>query len=137
MVGGEHRALLGESGYNGNESHLLDRFVADPTGKPPLCDPDRFDQVLESMVADHAPRVFAIVQEYGDRVDARIAAWGIAFDDRAEVIDTDGCLRMGLHTPEEALFGFHVGTHIHPRLIWFNPHATTPDDEDTENADID
>jgi hypothetical protein len=72
--------------------------------------------------------MFAIVEEYGERVDAWIAGWGMAFDDRAEVISVQGGLRMSLRSPENALRGFGFGTHIKPRLVWVNPDAATPTD---------
>lgn len=55
--------------------HPLDAFVADPSGMTPLCDEPMFASIVESTVADESPRLFAIVQEYGERVDCRIAAW--------------------------------------------------------------
>ncbi|MDV6014772.1 hypothetical protein F8178_20150 [Haloechinothrix sp. LS1_15] len=99
----------------------------------PLCSEELFAEVLEGMVADAAPRVFAIVQEYGDRVDARIAGWGMAFDDRADVVSVDCGLRMSLSAPEQALRGFRVGNRIGARLVWYNPDAATPDWEDEDD----
>jgi hypothetical protein len=68
--------------------HPLDLFVADPSGKPPMCSAEEFVVVTEDLVADEAPRLFAVLQEYGERVDVRIAAWGMAFGERVEVIST-------------------------------------------------
>ncbi|SNR68065.1 hypothetical protein SAMN06265360_11495 [Haloechinothrix alba] len=107
--------------------HPLDRLVPDPSGKAPLCDEETFAAILSGIVADEAPRLFAVVQEYGRRVDARIAGWGLAFDDRAEVVSIDGALRMKLNAPEEALRGFGFGSHVSGRLVWFDPDAVTPD----------
>lgn len=135
MVTGGQQAEIGESHHDELVPHPLDQFVPDPTGKRPLCGEEQFSRILEGMVADNAPRLFAIVQEYGDRVDARIAAWGIAFGHRADIIDTDGSLHMGLQEPEDALPGFHFGTHILPRLVWFNPDAATPDEDEKNDID--
>jgi hypothetical protein len=55
------------------------------------------------MVADEAPRLFAVVQEYGERVDGQIAAWGMAFADHAEVVSVKRGMRMSLQAPEKAL----------------------------------
>ncbi|MGH3423288.1 MAG: hypothetical protein ACRDO8_01090 [Nocardioidaceae bacterium] len=115
--------------------HPLDAYVPDPSGRRPLCDEPRFAAILEGMVADAAPRLFALVQEYGDRVDARIAGWGMAFDDRAEVASVDGSIRMGLAEPEDALVGFGFGTHIRARLVWFNPDAATPEGEEEDEEE--
>lgn len=103
----------------------LDKPLADPATRAPLCEETEFNKLIESMVADFAPRLFAVVQEYGDRVDARIAAWGIAFDDHAAVVGVDGGLWMSLQAPENALRGFAWGSHITPRLVWVNPDAAT------------
>lgn len=47
-------------------------------------------------MADEVPRLFAVVQEYGKRVDGRIAAWGLAFEDCAEVVRLDSVGRLSL-----------------------------------------
>ncbi|GDY34091.1 hypothetical protein [Gandjariella thermophila] len=109
----------------GRQRHPLDAFVPDPSGIPPLCGEPQFAAILESMVADEAPRLFAIVQEYGERVDAEIAAWGMAFADHAEVVSVDRRLRMSLRKPETALRLFGFGSHIRARLVWFNRDAST------------
>ncbi len=110
-------------------SHPLDVFVPDPTGMTPLCDEGEFAALIENMVADEAPRLFAVVQEYGQRVDGVIAAWGIAFEDHAEVVSADGRLYLRLQAPQHAVRRFHVGTHIRAHLVWFNPNAATPADD--------
>lgn len=51
------------------------------------------------MVTDEAPQLFAIIQEYGERVDGRIAAWGMSFDDHAEVVSVARGVRGSLRTP--------------------------------------
>lgn len=71
--------------------------------------------------------LFAVVQEYGERVDAVIAAWGMAFDDHAEVVAHE--LRMSVRSPESALRTFAGGPHIRARLVWFNPGAATVYDD--------
>jgi hypothetical protein len=47
--------------------HPLDAAVPDPSGLTPLCDEPQFAAILDSMVADEAPWLFAVVQEYGER----------------------------------------------------------------------
>jgi hypothetical protein len=108
--------------------HPLDQLIPDPSGMAPLTDEPGFVAILESMVADEAPRLFAVVQEYGKRVDARIAAWGIAFDDHAEVVARG--VQGRLRAPEDALRFFNRGSHVRARLVWFNPDAATPPDDD-------
>jgi hypothetical protein len=120
------RSIATDQGQGGVNS--LDQFIPDPTGRQPLCDEVEFAEVLQGMVADNAPQLFAVVQEYGQRVDARIAGWGLAFDDHAEVVSVDGQLRMKLTAPEQGLRGFHFGSHIRARLVWFKSNAMTSHD---------
>lgn len=112
----------------------LDTLVHDPPELGPLCDEEEFAAILEGMVADEAPRLFAVIQEYGERADGWIAAWGMKFDDRTEIISVEGGMRMTLQAPEAALRGFAWSSHIRSRLVWFNPDATTPAAEDDEAA---
>lgn len=114
--------------------HPLDEVVPDSSELTPLCDEQEFTALLEEMVADEAPRLFAVVREYGDRVDGRIAAWGMAFADHAEVVSVKRGLRMSLQAPENALRLFKFGSHIRARLVWLNPDAATPADDDDEAA---
>lgn len=92
---------------------------------PPLCDEEEFAEMVANMVADQAPRLFAIVAEYGDRVDAMCAAWGFAFDDRAYAVGIHGNRYHSAAAPEAMLRRFRVGS-ITPRLVWFDPSAATP-----------
>lgn len=111
-----------------NGEHPLDAYVHDPSGLAPLCDEQRFAELLAGMVADNAPRLFAVVREYGVRVDGTIAGWGLAFEDRVEVVSTDGGLRMRTASTQRAVQCFGFGTHITPRLVWFDPAAATPEE---------
>ena len=116
--------------------HALQAFEPDPGELTPACDEHEFAAIMEGMVADEAPRMFAVVQEYGERVDAVIAAWGMAFPDHAEIVSHQ--VRMSVREPESALRMFTVGSHIRARLVWFNPdaatHTATGDDPYDENV---
>jgi hypothetical protein len=101
--------------------HPLDALTPDPSGWAPLCDEPEFAAILEEMVTDEAPRLFAVVQEYGERVDGTIAAWGMAFADHAEVVSVARGTRMSLQTAENALRMFASGGHIQARLVWLSP----------------
>lgn len=84
--------------------------------------------------ADETPRLFPVVQEYGDREGARIAAWGMAFANHVEVAAVDGTLRLNLRTPTNALRAFGGGGQVRTRLVWLAgkwiyaefPATTTP-----------
>lgn len=99
---------------------------ADPDTLVPLCDEAEFAELVDGLVADEAPRLFAVVQEYGERVDGRIAAWGLAFEDHAEAIGVDHGLYLSLQTPERAANAFNHHPQITTRLVWVNPDTAAP-----------
>jgi hypothetical protein len=109
---------------------LWDEVEFDPATLTPLCDEAEFTQEIAELVADEAPRMFAVVQEYGERVDGQIVAWGMALEDRAEVVRIDGHRRLSLRSPEGAVRAFSLRPHITARVVWVNPEAQTrPSDE--------
>ena len=77
---------------------------------------EEFAQEVAELVADEAPRVFALVQEYGERVDGRVIAWGMAFDDHAEVVGVHRRLRGSFTSAERARRAFSRRAKI--RLVW-------------------
>lgn len=109
-------------------------MLADPAPEhvPPLCDEDEFTQLIEEMVADEAPRLFAIVQEYGERVDARVAGWGMSFGDHAVAVTPNGGA-MVMRSAESTMRLFRGGPHHTARLCWAGPepaqHDELPQDE--------
>jgi hypothetical protein len=127
MLAGADHVELAES--TACQRHPMEMLVTDPSGMAPLCDEDEFAAELAALVAEEAPRLFAVVQEYGERVDGRIAAWGLAFDDHAWVLPVDHLGRMTLPAPEQALGRFTIGSRIRARLVWFDPHAASPAEE--------
>lgn len=48
--------------------------LEDPATLPPVGSREEFTALVDTIVADSAPRMFAIVHEYGDRVDGWIVA---------------------------------------------------------------
>ncbi|MET0235985.1 MAG: hypothetical protein ABW224_15175 [Kibdelosporangium sp.] len=84
-------------------------------------DEREFARLVGSMVRAGAPRLFAVVQEYGERVDAHVGAWGMAFDDHTVVASTDRSMRVSARSAEDALFMFNSGSHIRARLVWVTP----------------
>jgi hypothetical protein len=108
--------VLGKSG----------REIPDPSGFPPLCEEDEFAEVVAEMVADEAPRLYAIVAEFGERVDAKCAAWVLAFKENALVFNLDGTSQRAVADPEDALRYFAVGTSVRPRLVLADPSLASP-----------
>jgi hypothetical protein len=118
------------AGQSDEDQFVSHEGIPDPSDLPSLCDEDEFAEMVANMVADEAPRLFAIVAEYGDRVDAGCAAWGLAFDDGVEVVSVDSKKRFSLATPEDAVRRFGLGVHITPRLVWVDPTAATSRESD-------
>ncbi|MEU9883990.1 hypothetical protein [Sphaerisporangium sp. NPDC051011] len=84
----------------------------------PLCGAAEFDVLVRDMVVEEAPRVFAVVQEYGRRADGRIAAWGMAFREQTQVICTEDGACMILDSPERAVHRFSRRPDVTVRLLW-------------------
>jgi hypothetical protein len=74
------------------------------------------DEEREWVVAE-APRLFAVVER---DPEFQVAAWGLAFEDSAQVVSEDGTLRMNLQGPESCLHLFRGS-----ELMWVEdvPHA--------------
>jgi hypothetical protein len=101
-----------------------DDTVATVPDLTPTCGEAEFAEEINAMVADEAPKLFAIVQELGERADAVIAAWGMAFDDCAELIGADGGSRMSLESPETARWLFSRRENITAHIIWVSQEVT-------------
>src|SRR5262245_24882806 len=92
---------------------------------PPMCDQAEFDKLMVEMVADETPRLFAVVQELGDRSDGWVAAWGLAFDDHVEILREGGLLR--LRSPDRALWLFSRPSNLTAHLVWIPPDRAVVD----------
>lgn len=80
---------------------------------------EEFAAEVRELVDEDAPRVFALVEEHGERDDAWIYAWGMAFDDHVEVLTADRGLRRTFHSVEHAQRKCSLFRNI--RLVWANP----------------
>ncbi|MGC4931826.1 hypothetical protein [Streptomyces sp. DT117] len=86
---------------------------------PPLGQ-DEYATLLAEVVAESMPRLFAVVQEVGDREDGWVAAWGLAFEDRAEVVPYGRGVRMSLPSAEKTLRYFGRGGGVRASLHWIS-----------------
>jgi len=89
---------------------------------------EEFAQEVAELVADEAPRVFALVQEYGERIDGRVIAWGMAFDDHAEVVGVHRRLRGSFPSAGRARRAFSRRAKI--RLVWVDAETAPRSDDD-------
>lgn len=88
------------------------------TERPSLCDATEFAELMAEMVTDDAPKVFAVVEEYGNRFDARIAGWGLAYADHVDVIGVDGGVHLGAPGPETVLRRFGRRAMVTAHTVW-------------------
>ncbi|MBB4962743.1 hypothetical protein [Saccharothrix violaceirubra] len=80
---------------------------------------ERFAEVVDGMVRDTAPRLFAVVQIYGDHADGRIAAWGMAFPGHVEAVSTEGSLHLSLRDTESITRAFTAPEeHLTATVVW-------------------
>ncbi|MDQ3577921.1 MAG: hypothetical protein M3443_10055 [Actinomycetota bacterium] len=96
-------------------------------GLAPMCDEPGFTSAINSMIAQSAPRLFAVVQVFGERFDARIAAWGMAWEDGTEVFGLDGHPRMSVSSPERArgLLSLEAEDVV-AHLVWLPENTQAP-----------
>lgn len=92
-----------------------------PTDLPPLCDRAAFQAKVEAMVAEYSPAYYSVVQEYGDRVDARIAGYVTDHGDHTEATRIDDDSRLLTDSPEAALRWFGGPPHVTAYLVRVDP----------------
>ncbi|MFK3982020.1 hypothetical protein ACI2K4_16790 [Micromonospora sp. NPDC050397] len=101
---------------------VLPRPPASPHDEP-LGTPEEFHQLMTELAADYAPRRFAICEEYGDRVDGRVYAWGVAFEEHAWLqTDDDSFTGRFANAPSAARMLGRTGRRL--RLIWIDRPST-------------
>ena len=71
---------------------------------------EQFAAVIRRLAAHEAPRLFAIVEEYGEAEDARVAGYGLAYADRAEVNAVEGGFHLSSQSAETARLLFEVSS---------------------------
>ena len=99
---------------------------AGPDTLAPLCGEAEFAELVNELVAEDAPKLFAVLQEYGERADGRIAAWGMAFPDHADVVGVDHGLHLRLQSPGGATRAFRRRPHVSARIVWLDPDPVSP-----------
>jgi hypothetical protein len=69
-----------------------------------------FGRLLRELAADEAPRLFAIVEEYGEAEDARVAGYGLAYENRADVNSVEGDFQLHSQSAENARTLFEISS---------------------------
>lgn len=85
----------------------------------PLGTEEEFIAALADLVASQRPRLFSLCEEYGDRADGWVVAWGLALEDRAEVVSVDCGLRATCESAESAMRLLSRRRRL--RLLWCDP----------------
>jgi hypothetical protein len=88
----------------------------------PLGTEEEFAALIDELVAEDAPRVFALVEECGERADGWIIAWGMASEDYAELVSVDRGLRGSFPSAERARRAFARRRKV--RLVWATPERS-------------
>jgi hypothetical protein len=71
---------------------------------------EEFVGLMHQLAVSEAPRLFAIVEEYGEAEDARVAGYGLAYADRAEVDGVEGGFRLSSKSAESARSLFEISS---------------------------
>ncbi|ATE57640.1 hypothetical protein [Actinosynnema pretiosum] len=100
----------------------------------PLFGRAEFAVLLDELVTDYAPRVFAVTQTWGDCLDGWIVGWGMAFGDHAEVFSVEGRVRTRVSKPENALRYFGADEDVTTRLVWLHSTGTRASDQEPKPA---
>ncbi len=81
-------------------------------------------ELVHEVAWEEAPRLFALVEEYGEGEDVRVAGYGLSYDDRAEVDSVDGDFRLSSQSAETARVLFEItsrGANVRRvHLVWLD-----------------
>ncbi|GAA2684554.1 MULTISPECIES: hypothetical protein [Actinosynnema] len=82
-----------------------------------------FDAYVREIAEADAPRLFAVVEEIGDRSDARVIGYGLEHADRAESAMLVGGVRIASEDAEAARQVFEVTCGNRARLVWLGGNS--------------
>ncbi|MFD0200572.1 MULTISPECIES: hypothetical protein [Saccharothrix] len=69
-----------------------------------------FAALLQEVALEEAPRMFALVEEHGVGEDPRVAGYGLAFEDHAEVNSVEGDFHLTAQSAENARTLFEISS---------------------------
>lgn len=85
---------------------------------------EQFTRFAAGLAADDAPRLFALVEEHGERADADVAGYGLAYADRAEFTSLGGGFHITSETPEGVRLLVEASTEAaRVHLVWLVPNG--------------
>jgi hypothetical protein len=89
---------------------------------------EEFTRLMRELAVAEAPRLFALVEEYGEAEDARIAGYGLAYANRADVNSVEGDFHLDSQSPERARALFEISSRstgmrrVH--VVWLDTSIT-------------
>ncbi|MFD0201753.1 MULTISPECIES: hypothetical protein [Saccharothrix] len=75
-----------------------------------LCGPAELTDLVDELVTEAAPRMFALVEEYGAAESARVAGYGLAYAARAEVNSVEGDFHLNSTSVERLRTVFEISS---------------------------
>jgi hypothetical protein len=84
--------------------------------------------VLDAVAREEAPRLFALVEEYGHGEDVRVAGYGLAYEDRVDVNSVEGGFQLHSQSAESARTLFEISSRsagvrrVH--VVWLDETTT-------------
>ncbi|GAA3853777.1 hypothetical protein GCM10022243_19220 [Saccharothrix violaceirubra] len=83
-----------------------------------------FTILLHEVAREEAPRLFALVEEYGEPEDVRVAGYGLAYTDRADVNSVEGDFPLKSQDVERARTLFEISSRsagVHQvHVVWLD-----------------
>lgn len=84
--------------------------------------------LMRELAVAEAPRLFALMAEYGEGEDARVAGYGLAYADRADVNSVEGDFQLHSQSAESARTLFEISSksagvrQVH--VVWLDQTTT-------------
>ncbi|GGP44717.1 hypothetical protein [Saccharothrix coeruleofusca] len=82
-----------------------------------------YEKFVAELVAQERPGLFAVLREYGERDDAEVAAWGLAWPDHVEVVLSGGA-RLRSSSTERVASLVGRGRNCGVRIVWVGEEPT-------------
>ncbi|TQM81266.1 hypothetical protein FHX81_3629 [Saccharothrix saharensis] len=89
---------------------------------------EEFTRLMRELAVSEVPRLFALVEEYGEGEDARVAGYGLAYADRVDVNSVEGDFQLNSESAERARTLFEISSRstgvsrVH--VVWLDETTT-------------
>lgn len=89
-------------------TELVEQAAPNITGRP--WSAEEFTRLMRELAVAEAPKLFALVEEFGEGQDARVAGYGLAYQDRADVNSVEGDFHLSSQSAERARTLFEISS---------------------------